>query len=488
MGLKKGAAAVPPPRPSTFAGRRDKVVSGAAGSPVERLGDAGPMKESKGRKACRIGTESDREEEGESPPGSLRAGEIAGWKEYGTVRSRRLKRFFALAAPAVLSTGMSTRNLEELGYSEWREKRVPELSDFCMVKISFLASLPEGGVERQSGLALLPKFKPGKSPAVSWVVFLKGTEFRRKETPSRRRGPELPFIASLAALGYAVWAPDYAGMGDGQGFQEYCVPDSLANSALEGLQAARSWLRIRGAERGSCCAETGRLAVIGYSEGGTAAMSVLDSLTRGRLAVPGLVLSAAYPMGALLDLRSIEPAHGEEPIVLEHPAFLVYMALGWARAYPDRIRIEDVLSPRVVSEVVPLFDGARSSDRLDVWIARIFKRKRGRVLDADVFSPKYLRRVRESPESDSYARMRDEKRLDRCAPSGFPVILAAAPVDEIVPFSNSEGAEAWARKNAPDSGMEFVKLTGKDHLLAGIEALLYAIVDFDTRETGLKAE
>lgn len=426
--------------------------------------------------------------EHEGTPGPLRAGEIAAWKDYGIIRSRRLKRFFALAAPVVLSAGMETDNLDELGYSEWREERVPELRDIRMIRISFLASLPEGGVERQSGLLIFPEFNPGKSRAASWVVFLKGTQFRRNETPSRRRSVELPFMASLAALGYAVWAPDYAGMGDGQGLQEYCVPDSLANSALDGLAAARSWLRAGHAKRDSCCVETGRLTVLGYSEGGTAAMSVLDSLVRERLTIPDLELSVAYPMGALLDLRSLEPRRGDEPSVLPHPAFLVYMALGWARAYPDEIRISDILSPRAVQEVVPLFDGARSSDRLDGWIARIFKRKRGRVLDTDVFSPEYLRRARESPESVPYARMRDERRLDRRAPPGVPVILAAAPVDEIVPYSNSRDFEAWARKHAPDTRVSLVKLTGKDHLLAGIEALLYAIVDFDKREAALDAE
>ena len=154
--------------------------------------------------------------------------------------------------------------------------------------------------------------------------------------------------------------------------------------------------------------------------------------------------SWAIPRAALRPCPSWIPwsARGGEPEVLPHPAFLLYMALGWARAYPDEIRIKDALSPRAVQEAVPLFDGARSSDGLDAWISRIFRRKRGRLLDTDVFSPEYLRRVRESPESEPYSRLRIERRLDRRAPPEVPVILAAAPEDEIVPYSNSEGFEA----------------------------------------------
>ena len=415
------------------------------------------------------------------------AGDLLGWNEYRPIRSESLRRLFALAAPLILSTRTKSAEFDRLEYVEWRKKRADELYDIRMIKVSFVASRPEGGVERQSGLLLLPELKGGETRDVGWVVFMKGSEFRKKEVPSRRRSVELPFAASLAALGYAVWAPDYAGMGEGEGVQEYCVPDSLADSGAQGLTAARNWMALRRASKcDSGYGETGRLAVMGYSEGGTAAMAFLDSIARGRSSVPGLSLTVGYPMGALLDLRAIEPVRGETPAVLPHPAFLIYIVMGWARAYPNEVRIQDVLSPRVVEKLVPLFDGRRSVDRLDAWIARTFKRKKGEVLDTDVFAPEYLTGLRENPDRVPYCRMQMERRLDRRIPPGLPVILAATPKDEVVPFPNSAAAVAWAREHVPGSDVKLVELAGPDHLMGGIEALLYAIVDLDQREASIR--
>lgn len=420
--------------------------------------------------------------------GALVAGQLLGWREYRPMRSRSLRRLFSLAAPLVLSIQIASVNLDRLKYSEWRARRGPELRDIRMIRISFAARVPERAVERQSGLLLLPELKTGERRAMSWVVFMKGTEFLRQVVPSRRRAIELPFAASLAALGHAVWMPDYAGMGEGNGVQEYCVPDSLAASGADGLAASRSWLAMRRGRGDGGYEETGRLAVMGYSEGGTAAMAFLDSLTQGRLEAPGLELSAGYPMGAFLDLMSIEGEHGQEPVALPRPAFQIYMAMGWARAYPEEIRVRDVLSPRTVEYLVPLFDGTRISERLDSRIARVFGRRKGGALDTDIYSDAYLRQVRKDPRLAPYLRMREERRLDRCAlPPRLPVILAATPTDEVVPFSNSAGALEWARSHAPDSSMELVTLAAKDHLLGAIEALLYAVVDFDKREAARTA-
>ncbi len=413
------------------------------------------------------------------------AGDLLGWREYRTVRAKGVKRLFTLAASLALSSEAKEANFDGIGYAEWRSRRFKELYDISMVKISFTAARPGGDLERQSGLLLLPKLGPGESRPLSWVVFLKGTEFRRNQTPSRRRGVELPFAESLAALGYAVWAPDYAGMGDAKGVQDYCVPESLANSGVQGLAAARRWLSLRrnyGLDLGY--GETGRLAVLGYSEGGTAAMAFVDALARGRLSTPDLRLLAAYPMGALLDLRSLEPEYGDEPEDLDHPQYMIYMAMGWARAYPEEIRIREILSDRAMEELLPLFDERRSADWVKFRIARILGRRRGGVLSTDIFEPGYIRAVREAPESVPYCRMRDERRLDRCLPPpDLALVLAAAPRDEVVPFSNSSGALAWIREKAPDSDVVLVELAGRDHLLGGIEALLYAIVDLDKRES-----
>lgn len=406
-----------------------------------------------------------------------RPGSLLGWSELGTLAASRVRGLFFLLAPGVLSTQLGTGNLRAIGFPEWRKLRTGALRDVRKVRIAFAARLPEGGLERQSGLLLFPATGEGESKALAWVVFMRGTELLRESVPSRNRGNELPFIEMLASLGYAVWAPDYAGMGDGPGVQEYCVPESLADSGLDGLAAARSWLAAAGQ------GETGRLAIMGYSEGGLGAMACLAALAAGRLEAPGLELAAVYPLSAPLNLQLGYPSSGAGPLLLNRPDYLIFLALGWARAYPSQVRIEEILSPRTIRELVPLFDGTRSDQELHAAVCRVAGKKKGRVVDGDIFAPGFLERVRAAPESVPYCRAQTAARLDRFTPpEGIRVLLAASPTDKVVSFANSAGEAAWAKEKAPGSLLSLLVLASPDHLRGAVEALLYSIVDFDTRE------
>jgi acetyl esterase/lipase len=404
-----------------------------------------------------------------------RPGSLLGWSELGTLAASRVRGLFFLLAPGILSTQLGTQNLRAVGFPEWRKRRAGALRDVRKVRIAFAARLPEGGLERQSGLLLFPA--TGEGLRLGWIVYMRGTELLRESVPSRNRGNELPFIETLASLGYAVWAPDYAGMGDGTGVQEYCVPESLADSGLDGLAAARSWLAAAGQ------GETGRLAIMGYSEGGLGAMACLAALASGRLEAPGLELAAVYPLSAPLNLQLGYPSSGAGPLLLNRPDYLIFLALGWARAYPSQVRIEEILSPRTIRELVPLFDGTRSDQELHAAVCRVVGKKRGCVVDGDIFAPGFLERVRAAPESVPYCRAQTAERLDRFTPpEGLHVLLAASPTDEVVSFANSAGEVAWAMEKAPGSGLSLLVLASPDHLRGAVEALLYSIVDFDTRE------
>lgn len=394
----------------------------------------------------------------------------------------------AAASPWLIGTRVTMDVLKKEGYAAWRASRIGALSDIRVMRISFSARLPEGGSERQSGTVFLPKARSEKRQELSWVIFAKGTELRREFTPSRNKGSELPFITALAALGYAIWVPDFTGMGDGLGTHEYCVAESLADSALDGLAAARQWLVAAATEGGGGYAESGRLAVIGYSEGGLAAMGTLKAIADNRISTPGLSLEAVYAMGAPLNLTILDSDLGEGPFPLSHPEYQVYLGLGWARVYPEDSRLGDIFLARTIDRIVPLYDGTRRDVDIKRQIATIVGKKTGSVTDEDIFSPEYLAALRRNPASSAYYRVQAAARLDNWAPPmGIPLILAATPSDDIVPFANSENEFEWAKEHAPQADVSFVRLASKGHINAGIEAYLYAIVDLDRREAKLKA-
>ena len=95
----------------------------------------------------------------------------------------------------------------------------------------------------------------------------------------------------------------------------------------------------------------------------------------------------------------------------------------------------------------------------------------------------YLSALRHDPASSAYYRLQSQARLDDWTPPpGIPIILAATPTDDIVPFANSENEYAWVHRQDPAAELSLVRLASADHISAGVEAYLYAIVDLDRRE------
>jgi hypothetical protein len=395
----------------------------------------------------------------------------------------------AAASPWLIGTEIKMDVLKKEGYAAWRTSRLPTLSEIQSVRIVFTARRPEGSREKQSGTVFVPVIRRGRQQKLSWVIFAKGTEIRRDFTPSRGKGRELPFITALAALGYAVWVPDYSGMGDGQGIHDYCVAESLADSALDGLAAARRWLgKAMRADGRLAYAESGRLAIIGYSEGGLTVMGAIKAIAEDRIPTPGLRLEVAYPMGAPLNLAIEVPTLGNTPLVISHPEYQVFLGLGWARTYPEESKPDDIFSTRTIDRIVPLFDGTRSDVNINRRITMIVGKKAGSVTDADIFSPEYLSALRRNPASSAYYRVQIAARLDNWTPpQGIPIILAATPSDDIVPFANSQNEYDWASRYSPLADVTLVRLASKGHIVAGAEAFLYAIVDLDRREARAKA-
>jgi hypothetical protein len=381
---------------------------------------------------------------------------------------------------------IGTSTLERAGYEAWRKSALGSLSATVSAPLHFVSRKASGERDLQSGLVVLPA--PELARDLSWVVFLKGTELVRDDVPSNRDCDEYPFILALASLGFAVWAPDYTGMGVADGMHEYCVPDSLAASATLGLEAARRWAASCSTGGQGAWRESGRMYVLGYSEGGLAAMAALKELVERRSAgggdaLPRLKIAGAYPLAAPFNLVSWVPYSAGAPLILSRPEYQTYLVLGWASAYPDSIDPDDVLSAEVLSKAVPLFDGTRPGPELRGLIATALGKAEGTVTDADLFSPGFLRALREDPRSSAYYRMQFDARLDEWAvPPGVPVVYAATPTDQIVRFYNTEHAFVWTRTHSPSSDARLVELASPLHAPAGAEGFLYAIMDISKRE------
>jgi hypothetical protein len=57
------------------------------------------------------------------------------------------------------------------------------------------------------------------------------------------------------------------------------------------------------------------------------------------------------------------PDLGVTPCVLSHPECQAYLALGWARVHPGKVKCTDFLLARPIEKIVPLYDGTRAAVR-----------------------------------------------------------------------------------------------------------------------------
>ncbi len=383
------------------------------------------------------------------------------------------------ASPSFLSARFNPKILLDAGYDQWRTRRREGLEDVQGIKVVFKTYLVPGGIpDLQSGLLLLPAADRTGVKKLTWVIWTKGTDLERKNAPSNFAGSETTFAALLASLGYAVWMPDYVGFGESEGVQTYCVPDSQALSACDGLIAARQVLSGLQAYY----QESGRLSITGYSQGGQAAMASAKYLSENSQLFPGLSLNTVYSLSAPLDLMIGAGPEAPTQSILSRPEYTYYLVLGWSRAYPQ-IKPAELLKSEVLKKVGPLFDGTRDNEVLRNALAQAVGKSSDQITYEDIFTPEYLEGIKIAPESIPYYTQQKASRLDRWVPgNGTKIVLAASLKDVVVNSQNSLNARDYILSTNPAAQVSFQELFSETHASAGGEALLYSIIKIDQEE------
>lgn len=198
-----------------------------------------------------------------------------------------------------------------------------------------------------SAYALLPYGAPRNASALRTIVWAHGTAgIAQVCAPSNHRNLYYEWSApySYAQAGYAVIAPDYAGMGSHlpQGFM-YMAGSLHAADVAYSLVAARKQL-------GKVL--TDEWVTIGQSEGGMVAWRTNQRLARSgqdALLKAGKFLGAVSiaPSNRPLDFMTMEDTKGLGIYILE----------SLAKLYPDQVRLEDYLTPMALGRV-PLMDAS----------------------------------------------------------------------------------------------------------------------------------
>jgi len=174
--------------------------------------------------------------------------------------------------------------------------------------------------------------------------------------------------------------------------------------------------------------------------------------------------------------------------VLTRPEYQMLLVLGWARAYPALVIPEDILRENVLKDVLSLFvEGKLDNEELHREIAKSCGKEQGTLRYSDLFRAEYLEAIRRAPDSVPYYRVQLEQRLDRwMPPAGLPLFLAASESDTTVNPANSRNALDWIKAHGEAANVTLITLRSAAHAMAGGEALLWAVMDIDKRESALK--
>ncbi|WP_306806435.1 hypothetical protein [Streptomyces sp. DH12] len=315
-----------------------------------------------------------------------------------------------------------------------------------------------GAPTTASQLVVLPHTRRATLPVVSW---LHGTTVHRDEVASVNPASNDRRAALLfASTGRAVSAPDYVGLGRGEGFHPYGDPAATVSAAVDGLRAARALARSTGRDLAR------EVLISGFSQGGPATMLVGRALReQGR--DPYFRAGALAPVAGPFALSAFEAAAADDAV--DHaPLYLAYFATAWNRMYGLYDTPAEAFRAPYDQRIEELFDGRHSARDLKEALP---------ATSRELFTPAFLDRIRK-PDGDLARRLRVLDHTCDWRPA-VPVRLFHGSGDQDVVFAHARHCAAQPERNRADHVLTDVGAV--DHNTSVKRALPLVVDFFDRR-------
>ncbi|MER5302490.1 hypothetical protein ABT039_23915 [Streptomyces lasiicapitis] len=222
-------------------------------------------------------------------------------------------------------------------------------------RVAYRTTNSAGAPTTASQLVVLPKSRTRHLSTVSW---LHGTTVYRKDVASQNPDSGDRRAALLfASTGRAVSAPDYVGLGTGEGFHPYGDPGATVAASVDGLRAARALAHREGRELKRT------VQVSGFSQGGPATMMVGRALQREG-ADRYFRLGALAPVSGPFHLTAFEADAANDKIE-KSGLYLAYFATAWNKMYGGLYDSpSDAFRAPYDQKVERLFDGHHTTEQI----------------------------------------------------------------------------------------------------------------------------
>ncbi|EPH43577.1 lipase family protein [Streptomyces aurantiacus] len=325
-------------------------------------------------------------------------------------------------------------------------------------RVAYRTTDSAGAPTTASQLVVLPKNRTHRLSTVSW---LHGTTVYRKDVASQNPASGDRLAALLfASTGRAVSAPDYVGLGSGEGFHPYGDPRATVAASVDGLRAARTLAHREGRELER------KVQVSGFSQGGPATMMVGRALQQegaDRYFRPG----ALAPVSGPFHLSAFEADAADDKIE-KSGLYLAYFATAWNKTYGGLYDSPgDAFRAPYDQKVERLFDGHHTTEQIAGALPPASR---------DLFTQDFLNKIRK-PGGILKEKLRPLDRTCDWKPD-VPVAIYHSGGDRDVDSSHSEYCARQLKENGAPYRITDVG-SGFDHNQSVGQALPKIVRFFD---------
>jgi hypothetical protein len=314
---------------------------------------------------------------------------------------------------------------------------------------------PKGQLVRASSLIALPG---NAEPAPRQAVWMHGTTVYRGEVASlSEESSDRATAYFFAAAGYATTAPDYLGLGLGDGTHPY---DHIPTEVTAGIDALRATERAA-SELGRGLGST--LSISGHSQGGPAAVALAREVDGG--GARGLSLASVAPISGPFDMSGslATAAQGDIAYVT---AYLGYLTVAWNRWLDLYTSPSDAFLPPYDQTLEPLFDNDHTTEQVFAGLPETLE---------EMFTPAFLTRLR-APSGALLAALEEASQVCAWRPT-VEVKVYASSADADVPIANAHHCIASFAESGADVAL--IDLGDADHSESMTRSLPLALEQFE---------
>lgn len=328
--------------------------------------------------------------------------------------------------------------------------------DIEMHRMQYQSKRADGSTVALSGLIILPRTATGPVPGVPILMYQHATEPYRPFSPSQFMVPghnpldypEVIFAAAMATTGYAVAMPDYEGMGDNTDVQPFVHATTLAGQVVDMLRATRDALAGKVGSFTPPCTWSGKLFLMGYSEGGFVTLATTKELQLNHASE--FTVTASAPLSGPHDLSGTMLGTILADTTFKAPYFLPFVLTSYYSIYHDpKLSPTYTMIAPYQTVLPPLFNGNYTGETINTFMGMSYSPVQ-LIVTKSILTQQFITDL-QSTTSTIAGYLRDNDTYRGWAPI-MPVRMLHNPNDDLVPYANSRvafgafssaGAKQW---------------------------------------------